>query len=158
MKKIYLALFALQLVLSTYSQGINSQYFPKDNIIDTQYLCDMQKWITNSEWQEIIVKYRRIWKSQMYLEMDRLINLIPDQVEDIKLYQKDWEKNLYNTEELVQINVDQNKVGRQPYFDWLSSITELYRQRSIYYFCLYYTIKEQSDDSFQYHDNLELAR
>jgi len=158
MKKIYLALFALQLVLSTYSQGINSQYFPKDNIIDTQYLCDMQKWITNSEWQEIIVKYRRIWESQMYLEMDRLINLIPDQVEDIKLYQKDWEKNLYNTEELVQINVDQNKVGREPYFDWLSSITELYRQRSIYYFCLYYTIKEQSDDSFKYHDNLELAR
>lgn len=77
MKKVLLILLILIINIPCFSQVINIDYFPKNNDIDKQYEIDMQSWSTNYEWQIIIGKYSSIWERQMYLEMERLISIIP---------------------------------------------------------------------------------
>lgn len=52
----------------------------------------MQSWVTNYEWQSIIGKYVSIWEKQMYLEMERLISIIPEFEEEIRQNQKNGKK------------------------------------------------------------------
>ena len=86
-KNLFLICFVL-LCFPCFSQVINNDFFPNDNEIDKQYEIDMQNWITNYEWRVVVGKYIELWKKQMYLEMERLITVIPDSEDVIRENQK----------------------------------------------------------------------
>jgi len=130
----------------SFSQIINSNYFPTDNKIDKSYNFDIKKWNTNSEWIIIIEKYSCLWKNQMVLEMDRLKRVLPDQIELIKSNQNIWEQSLNESISLVNNNVDFNKVGKEPGITYFADEMEQYKKRAKYYFCLYYTVLEMSEN------------
>lgn len=154
MKKVFtICIFIFVCVWNCFSQIINSDYFPKDNEIDKQYEVDMQKWTTNYEWQEINGKYQELWKKQMYLELERLISIIPKSESIIRANQKKWEDSIKSDYSLVRNNVNMNFIGREIYigeFDgnWIS----LYKERAKYYLCLYYTILDQTSEDLCYTD------
>ena len=95
-KLIAICIFLFVCSLNCFSQVINTEYFPKDNEIDKQYEVDMQKWTTNYEWQVTIGKYMDLWKKQIYLEMERLISIIPKSESIIRENQKKWEEAFEN--------------------------------------------------------------
>ncbi|WP_253694638.1 MULTISPECIES: hypothetical protein [unclassified Treponema] len=161
MKKVLLILLILIINIPCFSQVINIDYFPKNNDIDKQYEIDMQSWSTNYEWQIIIGKYSSIWERQMYLEMERLISIIPHFEKKIRKNQKKWEETIEQDFKLIAANVDFNKIGREVYIgEYCTARIELYRNKAIYYLCLYYTIKDQISEDNLYTDikKTELAK
>ena len=144
-----------------FSQVINNDFFPNDNQIDKQYEIDMQNWITNYEWKVVIGKYIGLWKKQMYLEMERLISVIPESEDMIRENQKKRDESLDLSYELVFDKVNLNAVGREDFIGSFSSgrITQ-YRERAKYYLCLFYTIKDQKSEDGCYTDThkTELAK
>ena len=78
MKKSIIFVLLVLIYFPCFSQVINNDFFPNDNEIDKQYEIDMQNWITNYEWRDVVGKYIELWKKQMYLEMERLISIIPE--------------------------------------------------------------------------------
>jgi len=161
MKKAILLLFVLLCSFPCFSQVINDWYFPENNEIDAQYKKDMQSWITNYEWQNLIGEYISKWEKQMYLEMERLISLIPESEKIIRENQKKWEESVKASFDLVADNVNFNQVGREDFIGGYStSRMNLYRERTKYYLCLYYTIIDQKSDGDWYTDThpTELAK
>ena len=158
MKKLFLILLVLIISIPCFSQVINKDYFPKNNEIDKQYEIDMQSWVTNYEWQSIIGKYVSIWEKQMYLEMERLISIIPKFEEEIRQNQKKWEETLKQDFKLIAENVDFNKIGREVYIgEYCAERIELYKNKAMHYLCLYYTIKDQISENTLYTD-IKLAK
>ncbi len=97
----------------------------------------------------------------MYLEMERLISLIPESGKNIRESQKKWEESVNASFDLVADNVNFNQVGREDYIGGYSkSRMDLYRERTKYYLCLYYTIIDQKSDGDWYTDThkTELAK
>lgn len=154
MKKVIIIwIFLFVYSLNCFSQVINSDYFPEDNEIDKQYEVDMQKWTTNYEWQEINGKYQELWKKQMYLELERLISIIPKSESIIRANQKKWEVSIESDYSLVRNNVNMNFVGREIYIgEFCGNWIRLYRERAKYYLCLYYTILDQTSEDLCYTD------
>lgn len=160
-KVITICIFLFVCSLNCFSQVINSDYFPKDNEIDKQYEVDMQKWITNYEWQETNGKYMDLWKKQMYLELERLISIIPKSESIIRANQKKWEDSIESDYSLVWNNVNMNFVGREIFIgEFVGNRISLYRERAKYYLCLYYTILDQNSEDLCYTDRFgtELAK
>lgn len=148
MKKSFLFFLVLFVSpLCSYAQIINSEYFPVENEIDEHYKIDNQKWVSNYEWQLIIGKYTELWKSQMYLEMERLISIIPESETKIRENQRKWEETIESDYNLVSENVNFNLVGRENYIgEFSGGRIDLYREKAKYYLCLYYTIIEQRSE------------
>ena len=144
-----------------FSQVINNDFFPNDNEIDKQYEIDMQKWITNYEWQCFVGNYIQLWKKQMYLEMERLISIIPESENVIRENQRKWEESLELSYKLVFDKVNLNAIGRENYIGCFSAgqITQ-YKECAKYYLCLFYTIKNQKSEDGWYTDThkTELAK
>ena len=161
MKKNLVLICFVLLCFPCFSQVINNDFFPNDNEIDKQYEIDMQNWITNYEWRVVVGKYIELWKKQMYLEMERLITVIPDSEDVIRENQKKWEESLELSYKLVFDTVNLNAVGREDLIGSFSSgrITQ-YRERAKYYLCLFYTIKDQKSEDGCYTDThkTELAK
>ncbi len=154
MKKVFIFVLSV-FVCSNYcfAQVINKDYFPLDNEIDRQYETDMQKWTTNYEWQETIGKYINLWKTQMNLEMERLISMIPESESVIRENQKKWEESVESDYSLVWDNVNMNFVGREVYIgEFSGNKVNLYKERAKYFLCLYYTIMDQTSDDLCYTD------
>ena len=160
MKKSIIFVLLVLIYFPCFSQVINNDFFPNDNQIDKQYEIDMQNWITNYEWKVVIGKYIGLWKKQMYLEMERLISVIPESEDMIRENQKKWDESLDLSYELVFDKVNLNAVGREDFIGSFSSgrITQ-YRERK-YYLCLFYTIKDQKSEDGCYTDThkTELAK
>ena len=159
-KSIILLLFVL-IYFPCFSQVINEYHFPEDNDIDKQYEIENQKWTSNYEWQMVLKKYKETWKTQMYLEMERLISIIPESENEIRENQKKWEESFELSYKLVADNVDFNKVGREDYIGSFSHGELIqFRERAKYYLCLYYTIKDQRSKDIWYTDihKTELAK
>ncbi|MBB5219351.1 hypothetical protein HNP77_001720 [Treponema rectale] len=161
MKKSIIFVLLVLIYFPCFSQVINNVFFPNDNQIDKQYEIDMQNWITNYEWKVVIGKYIGLWKKQMYLEMERLISVIPESEDMIRENQKKWDESLDLSYELVFDKVNLNAVGREDFIGSFSSgrITQ-YRERAKYYLCLFYTIKDQKSEDGCYTDThkTELAK
>lgn len=160
-KVITICIFLFVCSLNCFSQVINSGYFPKDNEIDKQYEVDMQKWTTNYEWQETVGKYKDLWKKQMYLELERLISIIPESESIIRENQKKWEDSIENDYALVRNNVNLNLVGREIYIgEFSGNLINLYKERAKYFLCLYYTILDQTSEDIWYTERYgtELAK
>ena len=145
MKKTCILFLFMIFSFNCFSQTVNQSYFPKDNEIDRQYKKENQTWVNNSEWKAVILKYKSIWKQQMYLEMERLISIIPESEKQIRKNQKKWGEAIKSSFDLVAENVDFIKTGENTYIgEYLNEELLLYRERAKYYLCLYYTIKEQN--------------
>ena len=160
MKKTCILFLFMIFSFSCFSQTVNQSYFPKDNEIDRQYKKENQTWVNNSEWKAVILKYKSIWKQQMYLEMERLISIIPEAEKQIRKNQKKWEEAIKSSFDLVSENIDFIKTGEITYIgEYLNEELLLYRERAKYYLCLYYTIKEQNlkDGSYIDVNKTELA-
>ncbi|MGI5064747.1 hypothetical protein E4N76_13965 [Treponema putidum] len=90
--------------------------------------------------------------------MERLISIIPEFEEEIRQNQKKWEETLKQDFKLIAENVDFNKIGREVYIgEYCAERIELYRNKAMYYLCLYYTIKEQISENTLYTD-IKLAK
>ena len=161
MKKSIILLLLVLIYFPCFSQVINEYHFPEDNDIDKQYEIENQKWTSNYEWQMVLKKYKETWKTQMYMEMERLISIIPESENEIRENQKKWEESLELSYKLVADNVDLNKVGREDYIGSFSNGELIqFRERAKYYLCLYYTIKDQRSKDIWYTDihKTELAK
>lgn len=161
MKKSIILLFVLLCSFPCFSQVINDWHFPENNEIDVQFEKDMQSFTTNFQWRNLIGDYISKWKTQMYLEMERLILLIPESEKTIRENQKHWEESVNASFDLVADNVNFNFVGREIFIGGYSrSRMDLYRERAKYYLCLYYTIIDQKSDDGCYTDThpTELAK
>ena len=139
MKRILIILFVFVATYLCHSQIINYNYFPKNNEIDLQYEYDNGKWITNSEWREVIEKYNRVWYKQMKLEMERLIKILPNQEKVIRENQNNWEKTLKESYDLVNSTIDGNRIGKEPYLEYWAEELEQYKERAkiLFLFILY---------------------
>lgn len=158
MKKIALIIINLILCSILSAQVVNLQYFPKDNEIDIQYEKESKNAKTISELDAVTVKYLEIWDKQMNNEMNRLIDLLPAQKEEIEENHALW-LNLKKEDNLfINRNLNLNKVGKQPLVEYKIEMMKLYRERAVYYFCLYYSIKEQMEKNFSYKEKRELAK
>ena len=152
-KKLLISIILFLCSFFCFAQIINSDYFPKDNEIDKQFEIDMQKFVTNYEWQVLIGKYIDLWKTQMNLEMERLISIIPESENEIRENQKKWEEVVQDDYKLVYDNVDVNFVGREIYIgEFTGGKISLYRERAKYYLCLYYKILDQTSEDYCYTD------
>ena len=161
MKKVFLLFLFVIFSFPCFSQTLNESYFPKNNEIDKQFKIENKNWSSNYEWQLLLGKYNSIWKNQMYLEMERLISILPESEKEIRENQKKWEEAIEQSLKLVNENIDFNKVGKVVYIgEYLNGIMNLYRERAKYYLCLYYTIKEQKSKDILYTDinKTELAK
>ncbi|UTC68466.1 hypothetical protein E4O06_04435 [Treponema sp. OMZ 789] len=93
--------------------------------------------------------------------MERLISIIPHFEKKIRKNQKKWEETIEQDFKLIAANVDFNKIGREVYIgEYCTARIELYRNKAIYYLCLYYTIKDQISEDNLYTDikKTELAK
>ena len=97
----------------------------------------------------------------MYLEMERLISIIPESENVIRENQRKWEESLELSYKLVVDKVNLNAIGRENYIGCFSAgrITQ-YKERAKYYLCLFYTIKNQKSEDGWYTDThkTELAK
>ncbi|UTC76415.1 hypothetical protein E4O03_04675 [Treponema sp. OMZ 792] len=85
--------------------------------------------------------------------MERLISIIPHFEKEIIKNQKKWEEAIEQDFKLIAENVDLNKIGREVYIgEYCTARIELYRNKAIYYLCLYYTIKDQISEDNLYTD------
>ncbi len=167
-KNFLLASVALVIALcsqAAFSQVINECYFPKDNEIDGQYELDAKKLNANPNnyvWEDLFLSYVSNWKSQMNLEMERLISLVPEQENKIRESQKKWDESLASAFALVEENVDFALVGQiEEVYSYKAKQRFLYRERAKYYLCLYYTIKDQkngTDTRYAKNYKTELAK
>lgn len=148
MKKFFLGIIFLMNGLC-FSQVINQDYFPVNNEIDREYEIENQTWTNNYEWNLVINKFTGLWKNQMYLEMERLISVVPESATEIKRNQKKWEEVIAQDFQFVDENVDYNLVGREIYIGQFGTERlRLYKNRAMYYLCLYYSIKDRQSDFF----------
>ncbi len=158
MKKICLLFIFVILSANCFSQTINQSYFPKDNKIDKQYEIELSSLDgSNSKWKAVVIKYNSMWQKQMYLEMERLISIIPDSENKIRETQKKWDEALKQSYSLAADNIDIFQTGEIVYIgEFLNDEKNHYRERAKYYLCLYYTIKGQQSKDIS-NDKTELA-
>ena len=157
MKKIVLLLIALTVSQLAFSQAIAKESFPETNEIDTSFNIDLQKLNSDYEIEACIVKYVATWKHQMTLEMNRLISILPKQKKAIIKDQKEWEKSVLKSFNRITTNVDLNKIGSLQKINLEKERLQIYKDRSIYYLCLYYEILLQKNPELERSIEYKLA-
>ena len=159
MKRTCLVFLFAIICFPCFSQIINEDYFPKDNKIDKQYTIELSKLDGNiNNWKAVVIKYNTIWEQQMYLEMERLISIIPESENKIRETQKKWDEVLDESYFLAIDNINIFYSGMDAYIgEFLNDEKNRYRERAKYYLCLYYTIKDQQSKDLCHTDKTELA-
>ena len=58
--------------------GMNPDYQPYTNWIDTSYTNCMQKWTTNMEWGQCIGEHHKLWSDFMNTQYNELLGLLDE--------------------------------------------------------------------------------